>query len=138
MEAITERDILTSSGKYPGRAIHPECTDEVKSNAHDLAARISGLLMEIERKSRVNSGFRTSDVNAKTKGAAKKSHHMKANAADLEGDELAYYLLADYINKGEDSLLVRHDLYLEDPRYTKNWTHIQRVPPKSGKRVFIP
>jgi hypothetical protein len=135
---ISQRDVLTSSGKYPGRAIHLECTDEVKANAEDLAKQVSGLLNELELRARVNSGFRPTVVNAKTKGASKKSNHMKGNAVDLEGDELASLLMADWLNNGDESLLVRYDLYLEDPRYTRGWTHLQRIPPRSGKRIFIP
>lgn len=132
---ITTQDILTSQGKYPARAYHDECTEEVQKNAKETARRVSDLLKDFF-KVWISSGFRTSSSNANTPGAAKKSNHMRALALDLM--TLGFYLKQDYeINKNK-SLLVKHDLYLEDPDYTKTWTHLQSVPPRSGKRVFIP
>jgi hypothetical protein len=29
-------------------------------------------------------------------------------------------------------------LWMEDPRWTPGWVHLQSVPPRSGGRVFIP
>jgi hypothetical protein len=115
--------------------MNPECTEEVQENAAETARRVSALVGDYLKRW-VSSGFRTSSVNAKTPGASKKSNHMRALAVDLE--TLGYFLKKDYSVNGEKSLLVLHDLYLEDPDYTKGWTHLQIVPPASGKRVFIP
>jgi hypothetical protein len=139
---ITRDDILTSSGKYPERMKHPECTDEVKENALDLSIKINACLHELGEDDIVSSGFRTSLANAKTPGAAEHSQHMHGNAGDLTKHSIGVRLKKDYQEKKERSLLVRHDLYMEDPDYTitdsMDWTHLQRVPPKSGKRIFIP
>lgn len=132
---FTANDIITSQGKYPARAKHPACTKEVVDNADDLTDRLNGLF-EDYLKACISSGFRTPESNAETPGAAAGSHHMRANASDIQ--TLGYFLKADYLKNKEKSLLVKHDLYLEDPEYTKGWTHLQRVPPKSGKRIFIP
>ena len=132
---ITTQDILTSQGKYPARLMHEECTEEVQKNADELARRVTALLEDFF-KNWISSGFRTSSANQKTPGASKKSNHMQACALDLS--TLGQYLKTDYKINKEKSLLVKHDLYLEDPDYTPTWTHLQSLPPKSGKRVFIP
>lgn len=136
---ITTQDILTSQGKYPARAMHTECTEEVQKNAEETARRVSALLEDYFKRF-LSSGFRTSLANAKTPGAALKSKHMQGLAVDLE--TLGHFLKNDYIVNKERSLLVKHDLYLEDPDCThkdgRGWTHLQAVPPRSGKRVFKP
>jgi hypothetical protein len=133
-------DILTSQGKYPDRASHRECTELVKENSEELAKRVNALLDDFF-KLWMSSGFRTSSSNASTPGAAPQSNHKKGVALDLM--TLGFFLKKDYqenVKKGtpEKSLLVKHDLYLEDPEYTKDWTHLQFIPPRSGNRVFIP
>lgn len=35
-------------------------------------------------------------------------------------------------------VLKEHGLYMEDPRWTPSWVHLQDVPPKSGNIVYIP
>lgn len=132
---ISTKDILTSQGKYPARAMHDECTEEVQENASELARRVNALLLDFF-KIWLSSGFRTTTANQSTQGAAKKSNHMKGLAIDLA--TLGFYLKTDYEINKDKSLLVKHDLYLEDPEYTKTWTHLQSAPPASGKRVFIP
>jgi hypothetical protein len=136
---LTLNDYLTSSGKYPERANHVECTPEIKDKALDLMTKVNSCLLELGiHNAKASSGFRPSDVNKKTKNAAGKSNHMDADAIDLEGPQLGKMLQADYEKKKENSLLVKHGLYLEHPNYTKSWTHLQDEAPKSGKRVFIP
>lgn len=132
---IAPQDILTSQGKYSARATHPECTDKVKKNSKELAKRVSALLEDFF-KQWLSSGFRTQDANRATVGAAKLSNHMKGLALDLLS--LAHFLKKDFELNKEKSLLVKHDLYMEDPEYTKEWCHLQSVAPKSGNRVFIP
>lgn len=132
---INSQDILTSQGKYPEREKHIECTVTVRDNSERLAKKVSALLEDFFKRW-VSSGFRTQSSNAKTKGAALLSRHMKGSAIDLLN--LGAYLKKDYLENKEKSLLVKHDLYLEDPDYTPTWTHLQDDPPRSGKRVFIP
>lgn len=141
---LTLEDCLTSSGKYPERAKHKECTDQVKDNALELQTRVNACLYDLGIKNaKVGSGFRPSDVNKGTPGASANSHHMRGDAEDLEGQIIGKMLQADYEKQKkngtpEKSLLVKHDLYLEHPDYTLSWSHLQKVPPKSGNRVFIP
>lgn len=141
---LTLDGYLTSSGQYPDRAKHPECTEEIKQKAIELINKVNACLMDLGIKNaKASSGYRPSDVNGRVKNAAKKSNHVDADATDLQGQAIGLMLQADYEKQvknqtPEKSLLVKHDLYLEDPRYTKTWTHLQDEAPKSGKRVFIP
>ena len=83
---------------------------------------------------KVASGWRPPEVNAKTAGAALKSKHMTGHAIDLvdpDGD-LDQWCLD---NQSELELL---QLWQEHPAATKNWCHLQSIPPKSGNRVFYP
>lgn len=133
---LTLDEYLTSSGKYPWRAKHEECTDEVRANALDLITRINYFLKDAKYPKHVkqSSGFRPSEVNAKTKGASKKSGHMRGESTDLADPdrELALLCLSNL------NLLEKHGLWMEDPKFTPGWCHLQKYPPKSGKRVFSP
>lgn len=84
----------------------------------------------------VSSGWRPPAVNAATANAAPNSKHMTGQAIDLydpDGD-LDEWLLT------EDGQKVMTDLGLwhEHPSATKGWSHLQSVPPRSGRRTFYP
>lgn len=125
----------TASGKYPDRFKDPEFTLEIMDNAQALLDKVNPFLEELGVKdSNVSSGFRPSSVNAATPGAAKASNHTKGLAIDIEDpdgklDELCMNNLA---------ILEKYGLYLESPKSTPKWTHLQCVSPKSGNRVFNP
>ena len=127
-------DAITSSGKYPERNDHEECTPEVRTNLKSLLVKVNGLLEDLGLQARVSSGFRPSAVNAAIKTAARRSKHLKGQALDLEdwAREIAKAIMENL------HLLERHGLYMEDPRFTKSWCHLQDIPPRSGKGVFIP
>lgn len=82
----------------------------------------------------VTSGYRPAAINATVANAAKKSNHQMCLACDFadSNKELAKYCMDNLY------ILEQCGLFLEHPDYTKNWVHLQVVPPKSGKRVFIP
>lgn len=82
----------------------------------------------------VRSGRRTPEINAGTPGAAVGSNHLTCNALDIADNDrrLARWLVANL------HVLVDIELWMEDPRCTPTWVHIQTVPPVSGNRVFIP
>ena len=83
-EIITLEDYLTSSGKYPERAKHPECTDELKDKALNLITRVNAFLIDVGiQDAKVSSGFRPSSVNKGIKNASRKSNHMDGDALDL-------------------------------------------------------
>lgn len=87
-------------------------------------------------KSLVSSGWRPPQVNAATKGAAAKSHHIHGRAIDLfdaDGDIDAWAMSQDGL-----AALKKIGLWLEHPSKTPGWCHLQTVPPGSGNRVFMP
>lgn len=139
---ITAKDVIDSCGKFPERAAF--ASDEVRANAAITAAAYTRLETSFGRRIVLSSGFRPQHVNAQTDGAATNSLHMKGQAGDAvdQDRELAIFCLSDL------KLLEHFGLYLEDPRYSRRrhpdtkewmfWVHLQIVPPKSGKRVFIP
>lgn len=132
-QTISPHDILTTEGRYEDRIDSEECTTSVRANAADLAERVSKLCDLLGVKPRITSGFRTIEANRKA-GGARSSNHLKGMAVDLADSDgsIANHILAD------PSLLITCDLYLENPKYTKGWIHVQLVPPKSGLRVFTP
>lgn len=118
---LTRNDIITASGKYPERLKHPELTTEVIKNIDTLIIKVNAFLQDLGITNiKVSSGFRPSEVNAGTKGAAKKSYHMIGMAVDLEdphGD-------LDKLIKSKPELLDKYELWLENPDSTPTWTHL--------------
>lgn len=115
--------------KYPDAM-----TPEIESNALETLYRVNLLLESFGETRKVNSGWRPPEVNAKTPGSALKSKHMTGQAIDLadpDGDLDQWCL-------DNESELERLGLWLEHPSATKNWCHLQIVPPKSGRRIFYP
>lgn len=62
------------------------------------------------------------------------SRHLTGQAADVADPdgELRRFLNTTIIPWDKIGL------WMEDPKYTPGWIHFQAVPPKSGKRFFIP
>lgn len=125
-EILTVEMVLTSSGRYPARATHAECTQEVRDSAKELCRRVNLLLNDLGiDKVDVTSGFRTTTSNAQVANAAKKSLHMRAMACDLLDDKEQN--LAAKV-KAKPELLKKYDLWLENPDFTKgkntNWVHL--------------
>jgi hypothetical protein len=109
-------------------------------NASDLLTRVNALLdllpdeIEAAASPRVNSGWRPAAYNATVPNAAIRSKHITGQAIDLSDPEGE---LDEYLFKHQE-LLIGCGLWLEHPLATKNWCHLQSVPPRSGNRVFIP
>jgi hypothetical protein len=141
---ISLKDYLTASGSYPDREKNPELNQELLNNASNLLDKVNKLLEELQiSKVRVSSGFRPSTVNASISGAAPKSNHTKCMAVDIidtKDQSIANKLEQDFIKNGDNSILVRHGLYMESPKNTigknTNWVHLQTKPTK--RRIFIP
>lgn len=80
----------------------------------------------------VTSGYRPGEYN-KAAGGANKSNHticLACDFADSNGDLDAFCI-------ANPEVLEECGLYLEHPKWTKGWCHLQCVPPKSGNRIFI-
>ena len=111
-----------------------DLTTEIVGNAAVLVERVHKLLKVFGEDRPITSGWRPPAVNAATLNAAAKSKHMTGQAVDLadpDGD------LDDWCLEHPEMLQL-FQLWQEHPSATKNWCHLQSVPPKSGKRVFYP
>lgn len=140
--------MITLADYYMGRdATHSVwLTTEMRTNAAltvGLAnkllvlAKTAGVGLKSNPKtgSIVNSGWRPAQVNAGVPGAAPNSKHLTCRAIDLydpDGD------LDEWLLDGADTVLKDLGLWLEHPAATKGWSHLQTVPPGSGRRVFYP
>lgn len=114
-------------------------SEEVKANALDLLARVNVMLdrmchIEAARSPQVNSGWRPAGYNAGVPGAAVKSKHITGQAIDLADPDGE---LDEYLSTYQQAL-IEAGLFMEHPLATKNWCHLQSVPPRSGRRIFYP
>lgn len=126
---ITIEDYLMGRHlQYPA-----EYNNKFQCNAESLIRKVNNFLDALNVNPRVTSGFRPPSINRKVIGAAKRSHHQTCNAIDLEDSSGALGIKAS-----DPALLEQFGLYLEDPTYTKGWIHLQDLPPRSKRRIFIP
>ena len=116
-----------------GRDSEYPLTPELESNLVNLLISVNKF-REIYGKPLLVSSLYRPGVYNKAAGGAKKSNHMVCLAvdfADADGSLDSYCL-------NNLKVLEECGLYLESPEHTLGWTHLQVVPPASGKRVFKP
>lgn len=126
--------------KYPA-----ELTLIIRHNAEQLVAKVNALLAMAEaegiepalssRGDFIASGWRPTAVNDATANAAARSKHLTGEAVDLADGPRRK--LASWCLRNLDAL-EDLGLWMEDPRWTPTWVHLQLVPPRSGNRVYIP
>lgn len=111
-----------------------EFTQQISDNLDELLLILNKVRAAYGNPMKVTSGWRPSSINSMVKGAAPKSNHCTGNACDfLDTDgKLMEWCLTNL------QLLTDLGIYLEDFRWTPNWVHMQNLPPKSRKRIFIP
>lgn len=114
-----------------------ELTPEIVKNAESTATRINALLTDLgwTDPAEVSSGWRPPSINGAVSGAAKKSLHMLGLACDLKDPKgkLAKALAA------RPDLLEKHKAWLEDPKSTKGWAHVDfGERPARKVRIFKP
>lgn len=114
-----------------GRIKVEDLTDEQVANMNTLIPRVNSFLEKFGKKRKVTSGYRSPEIN-KAAGGAKKSNHMKCAAIDLEDADAKLYNFA----RANVSMLEKLGLWCEERQ--GGWLHMQCVPPKSGKRFFLP
>lgn len=123
-----ERDL-----KYP-----KECTDAIRVNAAGTVRAVNKLLylasLDDIIRDAVTSGWRPVAINDATANAASHSNHLTAEAVDI-ADGNRVFALWCFNNPDK---LEECGLWAEDFRWTPTWVHLQVVPPKSGKRIYIP
>lgn len=130
--------MITLESFYMGRdKTHAdELTQEIQDNAEITVGKVNELLeiAGFKSASEVASGWRPAGVNAATANAAKNSKHLTGQACDIrDGDRSLAGWCADNVD-----VLEQVGLWCEDFRWTPTWVHFQIVPPKSGRRIFIP
>lgn len=137
--------MITLEDYFKGHAGNPEITGTMEANADELLNRVNILLEEAAsggvslRKNpstgtyvsgQRNGGFRPSNSTV----GASKSKHREAKAVDIydPNRELATWCInhADRLHE--------NGLWMEDPRWTPTWTHLQAEPPRSQRLVFVP
>lgn len=112
--------------------------ETIEKNLKILFERVLDLQKAYGKPFTIASGLRDGFLQQKLinegKTNAKHSNHLAGAAADiLDTDgELAEYL------KNNLDVAKNCGLWMEDFNHTKGWVHVQMLPPKSGKRVFIP
>lgn len=115
-----------------GRATPDELPPEYVSNMNELLPRVNALLEKFGESRKVNSGFRRQSDNDATANASKKSKHMICAAVDLEDRDGK---LDEFCS---EEILIEFNLYKEASEATPGWCHLSFLPPRSGKRIFIP
>lgn len=127
--------MITSAKFWQGRDVKyaSELTHEIRANANEIMRRVNMLLERAGFLDRdATSGWRPQAVNANVTGAAKKSTHLLGQAIDTADydKELQKWCLVNL------PVLEELGLWMEHPIDTPSWTHLQSVPPKSGRRVY--
>lgn len=126
-------------GKYKPEDIPEEHVD----NLIDLLKRLNIVRERYGKTMTVSSGYRSLNDHLdiyKKKGITDqskipmKSKHLSGLAVDIADpkNELQIWCMVN------EKTLEEVGLWLEDFSATKGWVHFQSVPPKSGKRWFLP
>ncbi len=125
--SISRDEVLMGRDKaYP-------LTQDLEENLDTLLRALNKFRALYGKPMVVSSGYRPGPFNAAAHGAAH-SNHMVCMACDFHDSDgsFAAWCLRNL------NLLEEAGVWLEDPRYTHGWVHLQAVPPRSGNRVFIP
>lgn len=108
--------------------------DVILRNLEDLCRKVNalGYLPPMYASSCLRSIKDQKRINPKAMG----SSHLYGCAVDIadKDGKLAQWLLSV---EGQRKL-IECGLWMEDPKYTKGWVHLQSYCPKSGNRYFVP
>lgn len=131
---ITKQELLAGRDK----TFADEYTEEISNNLDVLLQKLNVLRAARNASMVVNSGWRPTTVNGNTPGASKTSWHCVGHAVDFNDPDGAHFRWCVQNLDLLDSL----GLYIEHPNWTRTkkggWLHLQDVPPKSRKRIFVP
>ena len=110
-----------------------EVPADVYANLMDLRDCLNVLGQSFLPPRVLTCAYRNPEHNARV-GGAKRSTHLTGNACDIADadDKLKAFL------RSHPDVLKRAGLWAEDYASTPTWVHLQRVPPRSGARVFKP
>jgi hypothetical protein len=111
-----------------------ELNRELRANAGLTVARANALLECAGFAGTVSSGWRPHAINTAIPTASARSKHLTCQAIDLgDGDDALDSWCVHNLR-----VLKELGLWLEHPDATPGWCHVQIVPPRSGRRVFMP
>lgn len=108
-------------------------TPQFEINLEKLLIAVNALRLIYGKPMIVTSGYRPGHYNNSAKGA-KLSCHLTCEAADFKDTDGSFAKWC-LINVKE---LVKLGLYMEEPKFTKGWVHLQVRPTASGRIVFLP
>jgi zinc D-Ala-D-Ala carboxypeptidase len=114
-----------------GRAELQDLPEDLQKNLEDLLIKLNKFRALYGKPMYVSSGYRPPDVN-KAAGGGSKSAHLTLQACDFSDKEGSIF---EFIKNNPD-VLKQCGLYMEDPRWTKTWVHLQTRP--ASKQIFLP
>lgn len=108
--------------------------EQIEANLQILLEKMNQVRTLYGKPMIVTSGIRTAEEQVRINPKASHSHHIDGEAADIAdpSGELKIWV-KDHIKDMETT-----GLWFEDFSRTPTWVHFQIVPPKSGKRFFLP
>lgn len=109
-------------------------SDEVGKNLQMLLAILNVIRDKYGKPMIINSGLRSDADQKRINPKAPKSKHLTGQAADIKDVNSDFW---NWCMKNMD-LMEELGVYFEDKKSTPVWVHVQIVPPKSSKRIFIP
>lgn len=117
-----------------GRITLQDLTPDMLANLNTIVPRANDLLTAFGEYRTVNSGYRSPAYQMQINPNAPHSKHEVCAAVDLEDKDnrLKDWCMANL------GTLADIGLWMEDPKSTPDWVHVQCIPPGSGHRVFIP
>jgi hypothetical protein len=141
--------MITLQQYWMGRDLEyaADLTAEIEANAQTLLERVNLLLekaaadgvipdLDATTGTQVGSGWRPKTLNDTIPNAGKTSNHIIGLAVDLRDLPPERALARWCLRNG--ALMEEVGLWMEDPKWTPSWVHLQSRPPKSGKRVYVP
>lgn len=114
-----------------------------QQNIQELLKRMNVVRAKYGKPMRVTSGYRTLQDHLRIYSAKgikdsgkipMQSNHLKGAALDVADPNGE---LQEWLKQNVDVLMTQ-GLWCEAFEYTRGWVHFQCVPPRSGKRFFIP
>ena len=109
-------------------------TPGILLNIVELVARLNVVRLAYDKPMIINSGLRTKADQMRINPKAPNSAHVEGMAADIrDADGQLKKWLAENME-----VLELANLYMEDPKATPTWVHLQTRPPRSGNRTFKP
>lgn len=126
--------MITLDDYLMGRTKISPLTEQMRMDSLSMVDKTNRLLSLFGSSRKVSSGYRPELINSTIKNAALHSNHIICRAVDLEDHDGRL----DFFCMTHQDDLIRIGLWLEDPRGTPGWCHVQIVSPASHHRVFMP